>query len=179
VFLAAQIPGSALTFTAYRGASTATNASIFILRPSDNAGELLVQAIYEIDLIPGTTAEGGSGTYASVRRYQEDEDAGESLLTDYYDVFYPASDAASVPFNPLVVAFEREARLNIDEGDAIDRLKVAKARPFYFIWWPDPAEPHLEAAASGTFGASDPRASYPAMGGRTSFFFAVPMFPAL
>ncbi len=157
-------------YDAYRGASAATNASIFLLQPSASVVELSVRVIYDIDLVP----IGSDGTYAAVTRHE----AG--VLTDYYDIFYPAVDGATVAFNPLVVAFERAARKNFVEGDAIDRLKIARGRPFYFVWWPDPAVPRLEAVpAATTYAATDPKASYPAMGGRTSFFFVVPMFPAL
>ena len=159
------------TFLAYRGASYATNASIFILEPSQDASSLSVLAIYDIDL---TAASSPAGTYASVKRYVG------STLTDYYDVFYPAS-AGTRAFNPLVVCFERSARQSLVEGDSIDRLKQAAQRPFYFVWWPDPSAHTLEAFASpeGSLTSADPRASYPNMGGRTAFFMVVPMFPAL
>ncbi len=161
----------ASTFVDYRGASGATNASIFIIRPSIGRTELLVQAVYDIDQIATTTPP---GTYASVRRYQG------GVMTDFYDVFYPAG-AGSTPFSPVVVAFERLARSALAETTVIDRLKRARGAPFYFIWWPDPAVPDLKAvpAAAPSYAATDPRASYPGMGGRTSLFFAVPMFPPL
>lgn len=165
--LGTSIPTSAGTFSAYRGASQAPNASIFVLEPADAASQLAVRAVYDIDQIATSSP---AGTYVSVRRYQG------SVLTDFYDVFYPTG--AGQAFRPLVVAFERSARLAQSEGAAIDRLKVAAGRPFYFVWWPDPAVTQLEGAA-GSFDAADPRASYPNMGGRTSLFFAVPMFPAL
>jgi len=167
--LAASVPSSAATFSAYRGVSSAENASIFILQPSDGVTELSVLAVYDIDMIATTTPP---GIYASVRRYEGD------VLTDFYDVFYP-SGIGTVAFNPVVVAFERMARLSVDEGSDVDRLKVAEKRPFYFIWWPDPAMPELKGLDSGSFSSGDPRASYPNMGSRTALFFAVPMFPAL
>lgn len=167
--LASAIPASAAIFTAYRGACAATNASIFLLAPAADATALAVLAVYDIDLTPTTSP---AGTYASVKRYE----AG--ALTDYYDVFYPASSGA-IPFRPLVVAFERAVRAVAVEGDPIDRYKKAAAQPFYFVWWPDPTVPALEAISAPTYDASDPRAGYPAMGGRTAFFFVVPMFPAL
>jgi len=167
--LAASVPASASVFTAYRGASMAANASIFILVPSESSSELRVLSVYDIDLTPTTSPV---GTYASVKRYED------GTLTNYYDVFYPAS-TGTVPFKPLVVSFERAVRQADVEGDAIDRLKQAEAQPFYFIWWPDPAAPTLEAFSEPTYDADDPRASYAAMGGRTAFFFAVPMFPSL
>jgi len=163
------IPASAGTFTEYHGASTAQNLSIFILQPSEDASALSVLAVYDIDLIATQSPE---GTYVSGRRYQR------GTLTDYYDVFYQKGDA-TVAFNPLVVAFERAVRTSEVESTAIDRLKVAAQRPFYFVWWPDPGVPELEAPATVNYGAADPRASYPNMGGRTSLFFTIPMFPAL
>ncbi len=141
--------------------------------PSGSDAELLVRAIYEIDLLPVTSP---AGVYASVRRYVNGGvwDSGYS-----YSVFYPTATAAGlVAFNPLFVAFERAARA-AEGDDAVDRVKVAAGRPFYFIWWPDPSQPSLFASSAESFSGSDPRASYPAMSGRTSFFFAVPMMPAL
>lgn len=167
--LEASIPTAAGTFTGYRGACTAQNLSIYILQPSASLDELSVMAVYDVDFISVTSP---AGTYVSGRRYVGD------VLTDYYDVFYPAGDAA-IAFSPVVVSFERSVRLSKPEGDSIDRLKVAAARPFYFVWWPDPAEPALEAISGSAFSANDPRAAYADMGGRTSFFFVVPMFPAL
>src|SRR5205814_12191 len=122
--LAVSVPASAATFTVYRGASTATNASIFLLAPSTSTTTLRVLAIYDIDLTATTSPV---GTYASVKRYgvvSTTETSGLLELTDYYDVFYPAPPAgAAIPFNPLVVCFERAARGSVVEGDAIDRLK--------------------------------------------------------
>ena len=161
------------------GVSAATtDGTIFILEPSASSDSLAVRAVYEIDLISATTAV--SGTYASVRRYGPDGNGGDTLVLSsyYYDVFFP-STSATIAFNPLFVAFERQARNTTVEGDSIDRLKVAAGRPFYFIWWPDPSMPGLKARSWVTYGSTDPRASYPAMGGRTAYFFVVPMMPAL
>ncbi|MDD5200608.1 MAG: prepilin-type N-terminal cleavage/methylation domain-containing protein [Terrimicrobiaceae bacterium] len=169
------IDPTATTFTAYSGASTARNASIFILVPSATPAAatatepavlptLSVLAVYDIDLTPTTSP---AGTYASVIRHVG------NTLTDYYDVFYPAS-AGIFAFNPLVVCFGRAG------GASSDPLKLAAERPFYFVWWPDPAAHALEAFSSATTGgAGDPRSAYAAMGGRTAFFFVVPMFPAM
>ena len=168
-FLASAIPTSSAVFTAYRGASAAQNLSVFILMPSGSTATLSVRAIYEIDLIPTSNP---SGTYATVRRYQG------ATCTDYYDVFYPTS-SATVPFEPVAVCFERAARLSTVEGSGADLLKVAANRPFYFIWWPDPAVPNLETIEQTTYPSSDPRSAYATMVGRTSFFMVVPMFPAL
>ncbi len=166
----ALLESPATIFRDYRGAMDSPNASIYIIRPSIGRGELLVQAVYDIDQITTTTPP---GTYASVRRYQG------GVMTDYYDVFYP-NGAGNTPFAPVVVAFERVARTALAETTVIDRLKVAPGMPFYFVWWPDPAVADLKAAPPTVpYPATDPRASYADMGGRTSLFFAVPMFPPL
>jgi len=169
-FLGAALPASASVFSAYRGAATAQNLSIFVLMPSGSSSELSVRAIYEMDFVPTTNP---AGTYASVRRYQGD------VCTDFYDVFYPASSGATIPFEPVAVHFERQARLATVEGSSTDLFKVAANRPFYFVWWPDPSMPALEAAESNTYPSSDPRSAYATMVGRTSFFMVVPVFPAL
>lgn len=176
-FLAAAIPGSTTFTTNY---ASATNASIFILRPAQSPRaatsdapailpSLSVLAVYDIDLTPTESPE---GTYVSVRRYA----GGVELPTDYYDVFYPQSPGA-IAFNPLVAWFGRGS------AQSADPMRVAAERPFYFVWWPDPASHSLEAMETDTFPPSysgdDPRAAYAAMGGRTSLFFVVPMFPAL
>lgn len=166
--LEVSFPSAAGIFTAYRGASLTPNASIFILQPSDGADELSVLAIYEIDVITTSTP---AGTYASVRRYVGD------TLTGFYDVFYQS--ASSLPFTPLVVCFERAARLSVVEGSAVDRLKQAAERPFYFVWWPDPGMPKLMSQSAASFGSADPRAAYANMNGQSGLFLVVPMFPAL
>lgn len=167
-FLEAALEGTAGFFTAYRGAAAAQNLSIFIIMPSGSATELSVRAIYEVDFVPTTSP---SGTYASVRRYQG------TTCTDFYDIFYPAS-LGTIAFRPVVAHFERRSRLATDEGDD-DLLKQAANRPFYFLWWPDPAMPTLEIEEGGSFASTDPRSAYANMIGRTSLFMVVPMFPAL
>jgi len=178
--LATAVPATSSTFTAYRGASTATNASIFLLKLSASSTALSVLAIYDIDLTPTTSP---AGTYVSVKRYGTVTTTGSDGLlglTDYYDIFYPApTTGASVAFNPLVVCFERAARASVVEGNSIDRLKQAAERPFYFVWWPDPSAHTLQAPAAPSYASTDPKASYASMGGRTAFFLVVPMFPAL
>ncbi|MFZ4681062.1 MAG: type II secretion system protein [Terrimicrobiaceae bacterium] len=168
LFLEESVPATAGYFSAYRGASASPNLSIYILMPSDSSSELWVRAIYEVDFVPAASPD---GTYASVRRYQG------TACTDYYDIFFPAS-TGSVAFAPLVAHFERSARLATPEGGS-DLLKVAANRPFYFVWWPDPAAPELQARSVEAFPADDPRSAYAAMAGRTSFFLTVPMFPPL
>lgn len=168
LLLEQEVPASAGTFSSYRGATTGPNLTIFVLEPSGDPNEIAVRAIYDLDAV---SVADPAGVYVSVRRYQL------GVLTDFYDVFYSGDAAAT--FSPVAVSFERAARSSLVEGAAIDRLKVAAAAPFYFMWWPDPAVPELGPISSPTYGATDPKASYPAMGARTSLFFAVPMFPAL
>lgn len=171
-FLATALPDSAAVFDAYRGDAPNANISIFILMPSDNSTELSVRALYEMDFVTSTNPV---GTYASVRRYQG------PTCTSFYDVFYPAPEltALSRPFLPVLVSFEREARLNVTEGSDVDRFKVAANRPFYFVWWPDPTSPSLEALAKSFTVTGTARDAYAGMGERTAFFLAFPMFPSL
>lgn len=165
--LASAVPATDGYFRNSRGAFDSAALSIFILRPY-SATQLGVQAIYEVDFV---SASSPVGTYASVRRYQ----AG--VCTNYYDVFYPASDQ-TVPFLPLAAFFERRSRWAKLEG-APDLFKVAANRPFYMVWWPDPAAGSLEAASEASFPSSEPRSQYGAMTDRTSFNLVFPMFPAL
>ncbi|MEM7145503.1 MAG: prepilin-type N-terminal cleavage/methylation domain-containing protein [Verrucomicrobiota bacterium] len=164
--LVSQFPEAATIFSSYRVVPATTNGTIFIMGPSALPNELLVRAIYEIDLVPHA---GPAGTYASVRRY-----VGTSL-TNYYDIFYESG--AGALFQPLFVSFEREARAVVTEGEAIDRFKKAKNYPFYFVWWPDPEAMRLEQVATAIYPSSDPREAYGHMGGRTSYMFTVPLFP--
>jgi hypothetical protein len=86
-------------------------------------------------------------------------------------------------FTPLWVSFERLARKDLSppETTDIERFKVAREKPFYFIWWPDPAAKSLgQYRASNTaYTPTDPRRTYNHMAARTSFMFTVPVFPAL
>lgn len=170
LLLAAQVPASATVFSSYRGAAAATNLSIFVIMPSDNAPYLTVRAVYELDFVSTTSP---AGTYASVRRFQ-----GESC-TDFYDVFYPTS-VLTAAFAPTVVQFERKARSGTVDGNTVDQFKRAANRPFYFVWWPDPAMTTLTSDnPANAYNLSDPRTSYAGVAGRTSFFMVLPMFPAL
>lgn len=158
-------------YTCYDG-SESPNLSIYILQPSFStaAETLIITAIYEIDL---QAVSDPAGTYASVRRYSF------SILTDVYDVFYPDEEDATA-FNPLVINFERDIRIVSGIDDGKDMFRIAKQEPFYFIWWPDPAVPSLDGDSAVTsYPATDPRSIYATMGGRTSYMFTVPMFPAL
>jgi prepilin-type N-terminal cleavage/methylation domain-containing protein len=148
-------------FAPYTTAAPGPNASLFLIGPSP-PGNLIVRAVYEFDQL-GSTTEGGEipGTYASVRRY-----AGGDL-TAFYDVFFPQ---APPEFGPWA-AFSPVARFFPAVGNT--------RPPFYFIWWPDPAQTHIESEINlATFGVGDPRADYPNMGGRTAFFLVVPQFPS-
>ncbi|MEZ5328365.1 MAG: hypothetical protein R3F19_25260 [Verrucomicrobiales bacterium] len=161
------------TFSAYRGVpdSADRNATIFLLQPSSSESQLWVWSIWEIDFVTVTSPE--AGTYASVRRYVN------STLTRVYDVFYPAG-ANTATFGVPFVHFELKNRSVLNEGASIDRFKVAESQPFYFVWWPDPSTPILEAGANAsTYGSSDPRSAYAMHEGQTSYFFVVPMFPSL
>ncbi|GEP41246.1 hypothetical protein [Brevifollis gellanilyticus] len=166
------------------------NVSIFILGYSKVELRLKVLALYEIDVVRFTGTTDPLGFYASVKRYSDDSRDGTYPLafSGGYEVFYPPSIPAPVAarpqdwgsdgFTPLFITFERSTRLAIAEGTTTDRFKVAAERPFYFIWWPDPAARHL-GPVTNTLNPADPRQAYNQMGGRTSFMFTVPMFPAL
>ena len=172
------------------GSAVPQNASIFVLGYSKYAGYLKVNAIYDIDLIRFTAANQPNGIYASVKRYADASTSQNPTTLTYmggYDVFFPpsipnptsASQWSTDGFTPLFITFERAARLALSETPAtINRFKRAYERPFYFIWWPDPAARHLGPVAN-TFTATDPRQAYNHMAGRTGFMFTVPMFPAL
>lgn len=165
------------------------NCSIFILGFSKTAGVLAVSAIYDVDVIRFTGTSQPQGFHASVKRYAPAPGAadGDALVfSSGYEVFFPpsnpmarvASDWSNDNFAPLFVSFERSSRLAVREGPAIDRFKVAAERPFYFIWWPDPAVRHL-GTQTNTAAPSAPQHAYNHMAGRTSFMFTVPLFPAL
>lgn len=166
------------------------NASIFVLGYSKYAGYLKVNAIYDIDVIRFTGATEPNGLHASVKRYADAASATSPSTLVYmggYDVFFPpsvlnpanAAQWAADGFAPLFITFERATRLALRETPAaIERFKRAAERPFYFIWWPDPAMRHLGQVAN-TVAATDPRQAYNQMAGRTAFMFTVPMFPAL
>lgn len=166
------------------------NATIFLLGYSKYAGYLKVNAIYDIDVIRFTGTNEPNGFHASVKRYADSAAATSASALVYaggYDVFYPpsvpnptrATDWATDGFTPLFITFERATRLSIRETPStIDRFKRAAERPFYFIWWPDPAARHL-GPVPNTLSSTDPRQAYNHMGGRTGFMFTVPMFPAL
>ncbi len=174
--LVAEFPSASTIFLPYRNVPISSNGSVFVTGPSASATGIDMIAIYEIDFL---TSGNPAGTYAAVRRYVD------GALTNYYDAFYP--QGTGTLFQPLYVAFERRTRLAFSEGpgshttpeDWPDRFKVARERPFYMMWWPDPAEILLESQNTWTGASSDPRSEYGHMAGRTSYMFTVPMFPAL
>ncbi len=182
-YLATEIPATASIYTSYRNTGNSPNVTIYILGYSANSTTMPVLAVYDMDFVQATDPNATStvvGTYAAVRRYVS------GALTAYYDVIYRSSGQTE-SFTPPVVAFERRSRLAVVEGaTTIDRFKVAAEKPFYFIFWPDPAEDSLalplNASPSGTLNGSyattDPRRAYNHMAGRTSFMFTVPMFPS-
>lgn len=170
---------------AYRGvpAVNSVNASIYVMQPSSEASKLSVRAIYDIDFLAVTTPQ--AGTYASVKRYVpvvfNATDPSINGLTHYYDVLYPGSDQLPTQFGPVFACFERSVRLAVNEStnDQATAFKRAGNRPFYFIWWPDPATPRLASAGSATYSSTDPRGYYAAHENQTAWMFTVPMFPAL
>lgn len=173
-------------FTSTRNVNaTAPSATIFVIGYSSDPLALQVSAIYEIDVVKLATPQ---GFFASVRRYVATATTA-ARLTAYYDVFYPGVDVTTWTisttdnFAPLWVAFERANRtdMSLAESVAIQRFKVARERPFYFIWWPDPNAQSLGMyrASNTAYAATDPRNAYNHMGGRTSYMFTVPVFPAL
>lgn len=155
---------------AQNGALTQSNCSIFVLGGlqtglvSTNT-RLNVLATYEVDFVSTTDP---SGTFASVRRY-----AGTNALpTDYYHVFYPGEqNAGTAAFRPLGVYF---ARSNTTGAT----FPVSPNHPFTFVWWPDPLVTTLSNSSGVTLTGSV-RTNYAAMAGRTSLFFALPVFPGL
>lgn len=167
--------------TSTAGAVYSYGASIFVLGYSSDPSTLVVNAVYDIDI---DKVGSPAGFYTSVKRWAAAPSVA-ARLTDYYDVFYPASNPATWPvttdqFAPLWVAFERETLRARTESVAIDRFKVASEQPFYLIWWPDPAVRNLDAsrASLNRPSANDPREAYSHMVGRTAFMFTVPVFPA-
>lgn len=186
----------------------AENATVFLLTFSKVEKLFKVLSIYEIDVLRITSTTQAQGFHASVRRFADNpvlatmpastssggsNTAGSFVAMAFssgYEVFYPPSVPRPDPlktnewstdgFAPIFISFERATRLALSEGVAIDRFKIAAERPFYFIWWPDPAARNLaQPASNSTLDVSDPRQAYNHMGGRTSFMFTVPMFPAL
>ena len=181
----------AFTGQAYRGVPNlaSVNASIFVLQMSTEANKLAVRAIYDIDLLeisdPSVTTTPNSGTYASVRRYVPVPAATGGAtqatgLTHYYDVLYPGPNQPPSQFGPIFACFERSVRKAVTETGSAQAFKRATDRPFYFIWWPDPATPRLQGTpSSGSYSANDPRTYYISHENQSCWMFTVPMFPPL
>lgn len=155
------------------GVLTQSNSSLFVLGGLDSTGQggtnkIDVIASYEVDFVPATSPQ---GTYATVRRY-----AGTSPEpTDYYHVFYPGeTNAGSAAFRPLGAFFGRF----IAPGTGTPLQITNVTNPFSFVWWPDPLSSSLSnrSVVSWSTGAAV-RSNYANMGGRTSLFFAIPVFP--
>ncbi|MCB1224949.1 MAG: hypothetical protein KDK99_03975 [Verrucomicrobiales bacterium] len=197
-YLVSKDSAAATVFLDYRNPTIAAsggstlpppNATIVLAGFSADPGRLGVLATYEIDVIPQRTVKPW-GFYVSVRRYTHlaaDPDSEFCELSGGFELFYPPSEPGlptaalamrNDGFSPLFVTMERRVRLGMAEGVAVDRFKRAAERPFYFVWWPDPLSRDLRTSASNR-AANDPRHAYNQMGGRTSFMFTVPMYPAL
>jgi len=156
---------------------TGTNSdssSIYILSPSTNSGEVNVRAIYETDIFRTVSPQ---GHYASVRRYE----GNQTGPTTFYHIFYPSSSESpdTNSFRPLAAFFDRAVTTNGNTN--LDRFRVASNRPFYFVWWPDPAARKLDLTNNAPTNAptNSPRSEYYKMAGRTPLFMVVPAFPAL
>ena len=175
----------------YRGVPdpNAVNGSIFILQMSTESNKIAIRAIYDIDLLavsdPNITTSPNVGTYASVKRYVPVPASAAGLaqdtgLTHYYDVLYPGPDQPPTQFGPIFACFERSVRSAVVETNTEQAFKRAADRPFYFIWWPDPATPRLQGTpATATYTATDPRNYYTTHENQTCWMFTVPMFPPL
>ncbi|MCB1210163.1 MAG: hypothetical protein KDK97_12585, partial [Verrucomicrobiales bacterium] len=140
------------------------NCSIYLLSFSKFSTHIKVQAIYDVDVIKfaSNNPSSLSGFFASVRRYSDNPDAtvddpsnagtAEAVYAGGYDIFYPPSyDGTPLTttlwnkdnFAPLFVTFERDVRAALRENAYIDRFKLAREMPFYFVWWPDPGAANL------------------------------------
>jgi hypothetical protein len=166
------------------------HATIFLTSFTAEPNKVAIMATYEVDVIR-YASEKPWGFYASVRKYSHNPlnlGALESVFMTGFEVFFQpsmrvvtsASQFSTEGFSPLFIMFDRAVRRSVVEDSVLgrDRFKVAGERPFYFIWWPDPAMTDLASLAL----AGQPREArraYNHMGGRTSFMFTVPIFPAL
>lgn len=167
-------------FTSYRNVPTTQNSfSVYILGYSADSLTIPVTAIYDLDVVTASTGGTTFGYYVSLRRYVG------ATLTNYYDCVYPLSGDGTDSWYPPIVSFERQSRKGIVEGSTIDQYKVAEEKPFFLMFWPDPARNNLRLPSGNTtaslnpgLSSTDPRKTYNHMGGRTSFMFAVPMFPS-
>ena len=147
-------------YSAEVGSARACNLSVLMLRKSASRTSLNLHCIYEIDFVRPSSP---GGVYAAVRRYEG------SVLTDFYDVFYPdLSDTTALNSDYFYVSavFGRSA-LASTNGFAGN---IASEQPFYFVWFPDPASPTLPASSSSYMNS---------MSDQTSLLMVTPMFPSL
>jgi hypothetical protein len=100
-------------------------------------------------------------------------------LTHSYDILYPGAAQASTQFGPLFACFERKARRALAESTQAEAFKQAENRPFYFVWWPDPANGTLAGAPLSSPANTDPRFYYKSHEQQTSWMLTVPLFPSL
>lgn len=172
------------TFVSFRNyPSSAPCFSIFMLGYSNNWSAMPLVALYDFDIVTAKDPNNSLnvlGNYVCVRRYVN------GALTAYYDGVFRLSGDGTDSWFPAIVSFERQNRKAVVEGaTSIDRFKVAQEKPFYLVFWPDPARDSLRlptgsstSSLNPSISTSDPRKAYNHMAGRTSFMFAVPMFPS-
>jgi hypothetical protein len=148
---------------------TGPNASIFIIGPTPedlsaadtnivnpvlSTQSLRVLAIWEVDFIDLTTAE---GILASVRRYSNSFLAPAGAINDYalgvptieYTVIFSEENSYGVDlqqnsFGPIFKGFTRSTTTQLQAAPVVGtNVPNAVRNPFYVIWWPDPASPNL------------------------------------
>lgn len=187
---------AASVFVPYRNTPDTTVHcwSVFVLGYSENTNTIRVSAVYDFDLLYATNPEGGAttGYYATLRRYSNSGTGWSGQPSAFYEVVFPLAENGIDQWSPSIVSFERQALKAITENTAIERFKVARRHPFFLMFWPDPAQPSLRlpygnanestkptaANPSPGIAESSPRKAYNHMCGRTSYMFAVPMFPS-
>ena len=184
IYLGTLYTAASTTFVSFRNfPSTAPCFSIYILAYSNNSTSIPVVAVYDMDVVTAKDPNATTttvGNFVSVRRYVN------GYLSAYYDCCFKLSGDGTDSWYPPIVAFERQSRKAVVEGSSsIDRFKVAEEKPFYFVFWPDPARDNLRLPSGNTtsslnpgFTSTDPRKAYNHMAGRTSFMFTLPMFPS-
>ncbi len=183
-YLGTLYSSASTTFVSFRNyPSSAPCFSIFMLGYSNNWSAMPLVALYDFDIVTAKDPNNSLttlGNYVCLRRYVN------GALTAYYDGIFPISGDGTDSWFPPIVSFERQNRKAVVEGaTSIDRFKIAEEKPFYLVFWPDPARDSLRLPATNTtsnlnpsYGTGDPRKAYNHMAGRTSFMFTVPMFPS-
>lgn len=187
---------AASVFVPYRNTPDTTVHcwSVFVLGYSEDTSTIRVSAVYDFDLLYATNPATGAttGYYATLRRYSNAGTGWSGQPSAYYEVVFPLSDSGVDQWSPSIVNFERQALKAVTEVTAIERFKIARRHPFFLMFWPDPAQPSLRlpfgnaaesakptaANPSPNIADSSPRKAYNHMCGRTSYMFAVPMFPS-